>query len=127
MLFHQVGDDLSIRFSDELVAFLFELALQLDVIFHNAVMDNHDLAGAVAVRMRVLFGRAPVRGPARVSDAVRAFNRRLPDGLLEVVQFARSAADFHLAVRSDDGYASGIIAAIFEAPQTVEDERNNFF
>ena len=33
-------------------------------------MDDDDLAGAVAVRVRVLFGGPAVRGPARVADAV---------------------------------------------------------
>jgi hypothetical protein len=43
------------------------------------------------------------------------------------VQLSRSAADSHLAVLPDNGYACRIIAAIFQTPQSVEDERNNFF
>ena len=42
------------------------------MVFNNAVVDERDLAGGVAVRMGVdLVGR-PVRGPARVADADRA-------------------------------------------------------
>jgi hypothetical protein len=43
------------------------------------------------------------------------------------VQLSRSAADVHLAVLSDNGYPCRIIAAIFQTPQSVEDERNDFF
>jgi hypothetical protein len=43
-----------------------QLVLQLEVVLDDAVVDDHDLAGAVAVRVRVLLGRTAVRGPARV-------------------------------------------------------------
>ena len=125
VLFHQVGDDFGIGFGDELVALFFQLALELDVIFHDAVMDDDDLAGAVAMRMRVFFGGTAVRGPARMADAVRALHGRLPDDLFEIVQFARGAADLHLAVVSDHGDAGRVIAAIFQPPQAVEDEGND--
>ena len=49
--------------------------LQVEVVLDDAVVDDDDLAGAVAVRMRVLLGRAPVRRPARVADAVVARQR----------------------------------------------------
>ena len=126
VFFHQVGDDFGVGFGDELVALFFELPLQFDVIFHDAVVDDDDLAGAVAVRMRVFFRGAPVRGPARVADAVGAVDRRLPDHFFEIAQLARSAADLHFAVRSDHGDAGGVIAAIFQAPQAVENQGHHF-
>ena len=72
----QVRDDFGIRLGDELVAFLFQFVLQLDVVFDDAVVHDDDLARAVAVRMGVFFGGAPVRGPARVAEAVDAVDRR---------------------------------------------------
>jgi len=126
VFFHQVGDNFSICFGDELVAFFFKLALQLDVIFHNAVMDDDDLAGAIPVGMRVLFGWTSMRGPARVADAVRAVDGGLPDYFLKIVKFSRCTPDFHFAVLSDNGDARGIVAAIFQPPQTIQDERNDF-
>src|SRR6266540_3323976 len=41
-----------------------KLALQLKIALADAVVADHDLAGAVTVRMRVLFRRAAVRRPA---------------------------------------------------------------
>ena len=49
--------------------------LQIEVVLDDAVVDDDDLAGAVAVRMRVLLGRPAVRRPARVADAVVAVDR----------------------------------------------------
>jgi hypothetical protein len=62
-----------------------------------------------------------------MADAVGAVDRRFLDYFLEVVQLSRSAADVHLAVLSDNGYPCRIITAIFQTPQSVEDERNDFF
>ena len=52
-----------------------QLALQLEVVLDDAVVDDDDPAGAVAVRVRVLFGRPAVRGPARVAEAVEPVER----------------------------------------------------
>ena len=70
----EVRDDLRVGLGDELVALLLELLLQIEVVLDDAVVDDDDLAGAVAVRMGVLLGRPSVRRPARVADAVVAGN-----------------------------------------------------
>ena len=72
----QVRDDLGVGLGDERVPFLLQLLLQIEVVLDDAVVDDDDAAGAVAMRMRVLFGRAAVRRPARVADAVLAVDRR---------------------------------------------------
>ena len=46
--------------------------LELQVVLDDAVVHDDDAAGAVAMRMRILFGGAAVRGPAGVADAVGA-------------------------------------------------------
>jgi hypothetical protein len=89
-------------------------------------MDDDDLAGAIAVGMRVLFGRTSVRGPARVANAVESVDGGLPDYFLKIVEFSRSAADFHFAVLPDNGYPRRIVAAIFQPPQAVKDEWHDF-
>ena len=71
----QVRDDLGVGLGDEHVALPLQLVLQLEVVLDDAVVDDDDLAGAVAVRVRVLLGRASVRGPAGVADAVPAGER----------------------------------------------------
>ncbi len=121
--FDQVRDDFGVRLGDEFVAFGDELVFQLEIIFDDAVVDDYDFTGAVAMRMRVFFGGAAVRGPARVADAVDAVERRDADGFFEILQLAGGAADFEFAVCLHDGDAGGIVAAIFEALEAVEDYR----
>ena len=71
----EMRDDLGVGLGDEGVPFALQLLLQIEVVLDDAVVDDDDAAGAVAVRVRVLFGRPAVRGPARVADAVLAFER----------------------------------------------------
>ena len=58
-LLNQVGNDLRVGLGDKLVALRDEFALQVEIILHNAVVDHHDAAGAVAVRMRILLRGRP--------------------------------------------------------------------
>ena len=81
-------------------------------------------AGAVAVRVRVFFGGAAVRGPAGVADAVGAFDGRFLNDFFEVAELSRGAADLELAVLGDDRDARGIIAAVFEFSQALDDDRH---
>ena len=53
-----------------------EFVLQFQVVFDDAVVDDYDFAGAIAVRMGVFFGGAAMGGPASVADAVDAFEGR---------------------------------------------------
>ena len=122
----QVGDDFGIGLGDELVAFFFEFVLELDVIFDDAVMHDDHLARAIAMRMGVFLGRAPVRGPARVPDAIEAVDGRLANRFLEITKLAGGAAQFELAVRPDHGDSRGIVSAILEAAQAVQNQRYNF-
>jgi hypothetical protein len=55
------------------MAELLQLVLQIEVVLDDAVVHDDDLPGAVLVRMRVLFRRPAVRGPAGVADAINPF------------------------------------------------------
>ena len=101
VLFDEVSDDFGVGFGDERVAELLELALQVEVILDDAVVNDDDLAGAVLVRMCVLLCRPAVRGPSRVSDAIHTFERLGVDHLLEVDKLARAAAPVNLAIAHD--------------------------
>ena len=125
--FDEVRDDFGVRFGDELVAFGEELIFQLDIVLDDSVVHDHDFAGAIAVRVRVFFGGAAVRGPARVPDAVEAVERSDANGFFKISQFARGAPNFELAVVAHDGDARRIVAAVFEALQAVEDQRDDAF
>ena len=95
--------------------------LQIEVVLDDAVVDDDDLAGAVAVRVRVLLGRPAVRRPARVADAVVAGERVGADDLLEVRQLAGAAAQVDRAV-ADDRDAGRVVAAVLEPPQPVDED-----
>ncbi len=118
--------DLSVGFGGELVAFLLQLFFELEVVFDNAIVDDDDLAGAVAMRVGVLFSGAAMSGPARVADAVGAIQRRLGDNLLEIAKLTRGAADLQLAGLRHDGDARRIITAILKFAQSFDDDRHNF-
>jgi hypothetical protein len=104
-----------------------ESFFELEIVFDDAVVNDDDAARAIAMWMCVLFGGAAVCGPARVADAVSAVERAQANDLFEVAQFAFGAADLEVVVFVDDGDTGGVVAAIFELPQTIDDERHNLF
>ena len=75
ILFDQMRDDFGIGFSNKLVVRLSQAFFQLQVVLDDAVVHYDHAAGAVAVRVSVLFGGPAVRGPTRVPDAVSAVER----------------------------------------------------
>ena len=93
-LLDEVSDDFGVGFGDELVALRGEFALEVEVVFDDAVVDDDDAAGAVAMGMGVLFGGAAVGGPAGVADAEGAVERMLAQDFFEIAEFAGGAADF---------------------------------
>ena len=101
-----------------------QLLLQIEVVLDDAVVDDDDLAGAVAVRMGVLLGRPAVRRPARVADAVVAGDRIERDDVLEVRQLAGAAAQVDRAV-AHHRHARRVVAAIFEPPQPLDQDRDD--
>ena len=112
----QVRHDLGVGLGDERVALALQLLLQLEVVLDDAVVDDDDAAGAVAVRMGVLLGRPAVRGPARVADAVVAVDGLGADGVLELRQLAGAAPQPDGAVLHD-GDARRVVAAVLELAQ----------
>lgn len=94
LLLDEVGDDLGVGFGDEFVALGGELFLEGEVVFDDAVVDDDEGAGAVAVGMCVLFGGAAVGGPPGVADAEGAVEGIVGDDGFEVAELAGSAAKF---------------------------------
>ncbi len=64
-----------------------------EVVFDDAVVDDDEGAGAVAVGVGVLFGGAAVGGPAGVADAVGALERVVAEDGFKVGELAGGAAD----------------------------------
>ena len=74
ILFNEVRHDFRVRLCRELMARFQEFFPEFEIVFDDSVVNDHDLAGAVAVRVGVFLGGAAVGGPARVADAVSAFD-----------------------------------------------------
>src|SRR5215469_339762 len=125
--FDNVGDDFGVRLGDKFVAISEKLLFQLDVIFDDTVVHHNDLAGAVPVRMRVFLGGTAVRGPSRVADSIDALNGSGSDRFFKIAEFAWCTPNLEFSVVAYNGDASGIISAVFEALQPIQDQRNDTF
>ncbi len=75
---------------------------------------------AVGVGMRVLLARLAVRGPPRVADPGRAFERLLAERVREVDELAEPATHAQLLVL-DDGDARRVVAAVLESCEPAEE------
>ena len=108
----------------EAVASATELFSEGVVVLDAAVVDDGDAAGAVEVGVRVELGGSADGGPAGVADADGA-----GDGARDGAEVLDEAdglgdADGAGAVRDgvEDGDAAGIVAAVLDAVQRVEED-----
>ncbi len=111
VLLDQVRDDFGIGLGLEDVAFLLQLLLEREIVFDDAVVHHDDIALAIAVRVRILFGGTPVGCPARVADAEGAIDRVHADGLFQIAQLALGAADCQLIIVAIDRETGRIVAS----------------
>ena len=98
--------------------------LQLEVVLDDPVVDEHDPAALITMRVGVLLGGTAMGGPAGVTDPVRAGQRPIAKHRLEVGQLARAPPHVD-AVGADDGDACRVVAAILEPAQAVEHHRDD--
>jgi hypothetical protein len=61
-----------------------------------------------------------------MADTIGTIDWRSVDDFFEVAKLSRGAAEFQFSLWSDDGDASGVIAAIFEFAQPLDDHGHNF-
>ncbi len=125
ILFHQVGNDFRVCFGQELVAFLAQLFLEGEVVLDDAVVDDHHPAGAVAMRVGVLFRRAAMGCPAGVADAIGAVDGIEADGFFQVAQFAFGAANLQPLAVARHRDSGRIVAAVLQLLQPVQNDRNH--
>src|SRR5215471_18197254 len=127
VLFNQVCDDFRIGFGGELVPFFHQFFLERKIILDDSVVHHHDLAGAIAMRMGIFFGRTSVRGPARVADSIGAIQWLQADGFFQVAQLAFSPPHLQglAAAIAGYGYAGRVVAAILQTAQAVQNYRYN--
>jgi len=88
-----VGDDFCIGLGYKFVALADELLLELEVVFDDAVVDDDEAAGAVAMGVGVLFSGAAVGGPAGMADAEGAVDGILVEDFFELAEFAGGATE----------------------------------
>jgi hypothetical protein len=117
-----VGDDFGVGFGDEGVAGGDELALEGEIVFDDAVVDDDEGSGAVAVGVGVLFGGTTVGGPAGVADAEGAVDGVGGDDGLKVAELAGGATEFEGGGASGYGDAGGVVATVLEAAQAFNDD-----
>ena len=103
LLLDQMGDDFGVGLGDELVAGGGELFFEGDVVLDDAVVDDDEGAGAVAVGVGVLFRRATVGGPASVADAKGAVDGGVVEDGFEVAELAGGSAKLHAVGTAGDG------------------------
>ncbi|GMA75323.1 hypothetical protein GCM10025880_17400 [Methylorubrum aminovorans] len=120
-LSHQVtdelGHDLGVGLALEARTRRHEFGLQLAKILDDPVMDHGQPLGGVRVGIGLV--RASVRRPAGMTDADVARQRRLGELALQVRELALGAPPVEPAM-VQGGDAGGIVAAIFEPSQRLD-------
>jgi len=74
------------------------------------------------MRVGILFGGAAVGGPAGVADAEGAVDGLFVEDGFEVAELAGGAAELEAAGAAGNGDAGGVIAAVFETAQPLDDD-----
>ena len=113
----EVADDLGVGLAFEGPSLGDQLVAERLEVLDDPVVDQRDRPDDV--RVGVADGRRAVRRPARVRDPGAAVQRVLGEHAREIVELALGAAAVELAV-VDRANAGGVIAAIFEPLQPIE-------
>ena len=119
-LVDEMGEDFGIRLGGEAVAAAGELRAQALVVFDDAVVDEHDRAVAVGVRMGVGFAGLAVGGPTGVADADGSLEVLLRQPRRQPFHFAGYADTAHL-ILLDDGDTGRVVTPVFEPPQSLDE------
>ena len=124
-LLNEVGDDFCVGFGDESVPLVSKLMLEHKVIFNDAVMDHDDAAGAVTMRVGIFLRGSAVGSPPRMTDTEGAFKRLVTQHFFQVGELSGGSTNFEFGTgRATDGDARRIVTAIFEAPESLDDDRD---
>src|ERR1700694_2403911 len=90
-------------------------------------MYHYDFSSAVAVGMRVFFGRTSMSGPASMPNAIAAIERFEANGLFQITQFALSTPKLQPGTVPGHRDPGGDIPAVFQPSQTLDDDWNHAF
>ena len=116
----EMREHLRIRLRDKGVSvFANQLIANRGVVFDHAVVDECEFAALIEMRMRVVIRDLAVRRPARVTDPVVAARRLVRHQTREICDPPRALP--RLDARAVyDGDTGRVIAAVFQAAQSIE-------
>src|SRR5690606_3268203 len=117
----EVAKHLGVGLGGEGVALGEQEFFDRDVVFDDAVVNEHDLAVAAEVRVGVGVGDAAVGGPARVRDADVA-GEFLLGGVGGEVVHAADLFDQGYPVVLQDRDAGRVVATVFQSLQSLQDD-----
>lgn len=118
----QVRDDLGVGLGGEPDAGVLQLGAEPGEVLDDAVVDDGDPAGLVEVRVGVTVGGRAVRGPPGVTEpGARHRQRPFLQRLLQVHQLPGPLGRGQRAV-GDDRHARGVVTAVFEPAQPLDDD-----
>ena len=120
----EMGDAFRIRIAGEGHAGGGELILDGLVVFHDAVVHNRHLV-AGKQRMGIAFVGGAVRCPAGVGNAQCAVHRFLLKIFGQPGHEAGPAKPPQTAVSRQQRHAGGVVAAVFQPPQTFQQQGPN--
>ena len=122
-LFDEVRDGLRVCLRRQDVPARLESIAQLAEVLDDPVVDDGDLAGAIAMRVSVQVVRTAVGRPAGMGEADRSMGRAVGDGGLEVDQLAGPLLDEQVAGVVHQRDPGRIVAAVLEPLEALDQDR----
>ncbi len=123
MMVDSMRDHFGVGFRAEGIPEVDEPGPQRLVVFDDAVVHDGD-AVERDVRMRIARGRHAVGGPAGVGDADVPRDGRRGERVLQCLDLAHRAQTGELMTLGQHGEPRRIVAAVLEAPQALDEDRN---
>ena len=121
-----MGHDFGVGLRHELVPLFHQAFLDMQVVFHDAVVHYHEIAVAVGVRMGVGVGRAAMSRPAGMANAQVSLRNHSFDFLFQAVQASHAFVNVNFRAIVH-GNAGRIVPAVFQFPQAFQQEWRGLF
>ena len=119
----QMGEHFGVGLGSEFCALGCQRFLQREEVLDDPVVDYDDLTTGIGVRMSVAVAGHPMRGPPGVPDAECAGERMLVEYSGESGEFPLGLGDRQIGAVVD-GDSGGVVPAVLEPPQSVDDDRS---
>ncbi len=116
----EMHDDLGVRLGDEAVAAVDKCLAEFPEVLDDAVMDHHEPAAAVGVRMGVHVVGLPVGRPARVAQAEVALRGSAVQRLEEPGQTTLGLGKLNLPFRTEHRDSRRIVSTVLQPLQALQ-------